>query len=138
MSQPTFNEEQVRDYCHHRPLSRPTIEWTKTALVIVACVILVSLCAYVSQKWIGSFLLNLDILTFSLVMMRGKSILRFIVQVYQHYASEQRRRMCKCMPSCSEYALLALDKYLWPKALWLITRRLMKTCPSPGYKIDYP
>lgn len=138
MNQSASAEEQVRDYCLHRPLSRPTIAWAKVALVIVVCLPLVSLCAYVSQKWIGSFLLNLDILTFCLVLINGKYILRFVVQVYQHYASEQRRRMCNCMPSCSEYALLALDKYLWPKALWLIIRRLTKTCPSPGYKIDYP
>ena len=138
MNQSTSVEEQVRDYCLHRPLPRPAIAWTKLIFVIVACLIFVSLCAYVSQKWIGSFLLNFDILSFCLVMLNGKYMFRFIIQVYQHYASEQRRRMCKCMPSCSEYALLTLDKYLWPKALWLIIRRLTKVCPSAGYKIDYP
>jgi putative component of membrane protein insertase Oxa1/YidC/SpoIIIJ protein YidD len=42
------------------------------------------------------------------------------------------------MPSCSEYALLALEKYWWPKALMLIVKRVTHTCRQPGYKKDYP
>ncbi|MDE7086201.1 MAG: membrane protein insertion efficiency factor YidD [Prevotella sp.] len=60
------------------------------------------------------------------------------VQLYQRYAPESLRRQCTCQPTCSEYALLALEKYYWPKALLLIIRRVTDTCQQPGYKIDYP
>jgi len=138
MSQSLETEDLVRNYCLHHPLSKPKIAWRKSISVIVGCLTICSLCAYLSQLWVGSFWINLDLISFCCVLSFGKSTLIFLVQLYQHFASESKRRQCHCMPSCSEYALLALNKYIWPKALWLIFIRLVKTCQLPGYKLDYP
>lgn len=36
---------------------------------------------------------------------------------------------CRYYPSCSQYALEALDRHAWPKALWLIAGRLLRCNP---------
>ena len=68
--------------------------------------------------------------------------LRFIgikaVECYQHYAGEERRRRCLCIPSCSEYAIIVLKKHCLIKALMMIRKRLYKTCRGDEYKIDRP
>lgn len=61
------------------------------------------------------------------------------VKCYQHYAKEETRRRCKCIPSCSEYAILSL-KQISPLILALlkIRKRLFKTCDEAEYKVDFP
>ena len=61
-----------------------------------------------------------------------------IVECYQHYAKEETRRRCLCVPSCSEYAILCLKRYELIKALVRITKRLFVTCKGDEYKIDMP
>lgn len=61
-----------------------------------------------------------------------------LVLCYQRYAKEKTRRKCLCMPTCSEYALAALNKYCIFKALHLIRLRLFKTCRGGIYKKDFP
>lgn len=60
------------------------------------------------------------------------------VECYQHYASEDRRRRCLCIPSCSEYAILCFKKYFFIKAIFKIRKRLYKTCRGDEYKRDDP
>lgn len=61
------------------------------------------------------------------------------VQCYQHYAKEETRRRCMCVPSCSEYAIICLEK-IFPLivALIKIRIRLYKTCKGEDYKLDFP
>lgn len=61
------------------------------------------------------------------------------VRCYQHYAKEETRRRCMCVPSCSEYAIICLKK-IFPLTLALIKIRirLYKTCKGGEYKLDFP
>ena len=61
------------------------------------------------------------------------------VRYYQQYASIETRKRCKCIPSCSEYAVLTLKK-IFPLVLALlkIRKRLLKTCNGEEYKVDFP
>ena len=61
------------------------------------------------------------------------------VRCYQHYADAETRRRCKCIPSCSEYAAIAL-KRVFPLAIALfkIRKRLLHTCNGEEYKVDFP
>ena len=78
---------------------------------------------------------------FTLLIVEG--YLRFccilVVKCYQHYAKEETRRRCKCVPSCSEYAVLSLKK-VFPLifALLKIRKRLYVTCNGEEYKVDFP
>ena len=62
-----------------------------------------------------------------------------VVYCYQHYAKEETRRRCICVPSCSEYAVICL-KRIFPLivALLKIRTRLYKTCKGEDYKLDFP
>ena len=72
----------------------------------------------------------------------SEAYLRFlcikIVECYQHYAKEETRRRCLCIPSCSEYAILCLKKYELIFALFKIRKRLYKTCKGDIYVLDFP
>ena len=61
------------------------------------------------------------------------------VKCYQHYAGEDTRRKCMCIPSCSEYAVTSLKK-IFPLVLALlkILKRLFITCDGTEYKVDFP
>ncbi|NDV45465.1 membrane protein insertion efficiency factor YidD [Paludibacter sp. 221] len=67
-----------------------------------------------------------------------KRILILIIELYQHYAPEEMRRKCLLMPTCSEYALLALQKHGVIKGLYKTYIRLTKKCKGETYYIDYP
>lgn len=77
------------------------------------------------------------------ILLIAETHLRFCffiaVKCYQHYATEEVRRTCKCIPSCSEYALLSL-KRVFPLfvALLKIRKRLYVVCNGEEYKIDFP
>ena len=60
-----------------------------------------------------------------------------MIKCYQHYAKDDTRR--RCIPSCSEYSILAL-KTLFPLslALYKIGRRLFRVCDGKEYKEDFP
>lgn len=130
--------DSIRYYCRHHELNRPHINW----FPIVSVVVVFELLIYVCLGWLplsaSSFLLLAESVHIIVFLIYGRSILRLIVQIYQRYAPESLRRQCTCQPTCSEYALLVLQKYSWPKALKLIIRRVAHTCQEPGYKIDYP
>lgn len=135
----SINEEIIRDYCLHHKLMRPYINKKKVICIISFVMIIVCAFSYVLHLLFDiSFYLLLDFSISIVVLCFANAILRFLIHCYQHYASESTRRQCSCMPSCSEYALLALDKYIWPKALCKIWKRVTNTCAQPGYHIDYP
>lgn len=67
----------------------------------------------------------------------SKRLLIGLVHVYQKYAPESRRRMCLFKPTCSEYAILALNKY--GSILGTIkTINRLRRCKGTKYHIDYP
>ena len=135
----SVSEQIVRDYCLHRKLTRPVVNLSKVVGIIVFTELIMLIISIIVHRQMGlDFWMCDNVLNVFLLLLSGTPICKLGVRLYQRYASEQTRRKCHCMPSCSEYALLALNKYIWPKALWLIYRRLTHTCCLPGYKVDYP
>jgi putative component of membrane protein insertase Oxa1/YidC/SpoIIIJ protein YidD len=59
------------------------------------------------------------------------------VHLYQHYAPEELRRQCLFKPTCSEYMLLAIEKYGLLKGISKSIGRF-KRCNGTEYRIDYP
>lgn len=133
------DEEDIEKYCLHHELARPKIHYNKVSAVTCVALLCTVLCSYTLCRLTGlNFWVWLDICMALTVICHAKDILVFLVKCYQHFAPEDVRRQCSCKPSCSEYALLALDRYLWPKAVWKIWRRVTHTCAQQGYHIDYP
>lgn len=138
MSQ-SAERQHVKNYCKNHILVRPEINWLKLIFVISSYFIISSILIGISvlltghlYLWIADVCLALPLFVY------GNCIGITLVELYQRYASEYVRRQCSCQPSCSEYAILALKKYYWIKAICLICRRVFITCSQPGYHLDYP
>ena len=52
------------------------------------------------------------------------------IKFYQRYISGLLGGRCRFVPSCSDYAYLAINKYGALKGLWLAFRRLMRCHPA--------
>lgn len=71
-----------------------------------------------------------------MIVITSKYILIWCIKVYQRYAKSETRLKCCFTPSCSEYAILALDKYGVVIGCYKAAGRLLRCHPPGG--IDYP
>lgn len=128
-------------YQNNRKIDRPkttyldVIVWCLLFLFIIAiCVtlnVIINLPTYYEVP--VSIIVYLLVLEFSLKFIGIK-----VIECYQHYATEETRRNCLCVPSCSEYAILCLKKFELIYALLKISKRLFFTCKGFDYIIDDP
>lgn len=58
-----------------------------------------------------------------------KRALMALVRGYRKYISPQRPPSCRFIPTCSAYALEALEKYGALKGSWLALRRILRCHP---------
>ena len=74
-----------------------------------------------------------------------RKLLIFLIRTYQLYFSPDRRgprekiipgRNCRFTPSCSEYAIEALERFNIFKALYLIFFRLIRCHPFGPWGVD--
>ena len=153
---PSQDEQEIaRIYCCERELTRPKINIMLALLfmlVFAVCCgvssavlffLLRWLGVFVGGTWFGAHTLLACILLFGLNTVVGlvicaKRIVIGLVRLYQHYAPEEVRRNCMCKPTCSEYVILALEKYGLAKGLRKSYVRLVHTCGGGLYRIDEP
>jgi len=67
-----------------------------------------------------------------------KSIVIGFIHLYQHYSPEELRRNCLFKPTCSEYTILAIEKYGLIRGINLFLKNRFKKCNGEIYRIDYP
>lgn len=58
-----------------------------------------------------------------------KKLLIRLVRLYQKYISPLRPPCCRFIPTCSQYAVEALEKYGALKGSWLALRRFLRCHP---------
>ena len=59
-----------------------------------------------------------------------KSILVFIIKIYRKYISPLKGRLtCIYTPTCSQYAIEALEKYGFLKGSFLAVKRILRCHP---------
>ncbi len=58
-----------------------------------------------------------------------KKALIWLVKFYRKHISPMRPPCCRFIPTCSEYALEALQKYGALKGSWLAFRRILRCNP---------
>ena len=134
--------EIAKDYVLNRPLNRPKTNILDIlAIVIPYFVISVflskSLIFYLQTERKFFVYLCVHFINFFLI---AKPLFIQCIKVYQHYAPEKIRRSCLCKPTCSEYAILVLKKYILVVAIYKILDRIFFTCSGDKliYKIDEP
>lgn len=147
-------------YVLERPLVRPNTSYKKAILCITLFVLAnlgATILLYYLFRWLGiSSFLPQGIETFytehhtAFVIMLAlfqfviggiialKSALIGAIRLYQRYAPERIRRKCLCKPTCSEYAILVLQKYGVIRGIYKIYIRLFKKCRGRTYQIDEP
>ena len=64
-----------------------------------------------------------------------KSVLDLLIKFYQNSISQYLPSSCRYLPTCSQYAIDALNTYGIFKASYLVVKRLLKCNPfnSRGY-----
>lgn len=135
-------QKRLEEIVTNRVLNRPKIKkWQVVAIFTILPFLLwgsIFLGVIIKTQVVYKFLL-----AFSLFLLVIESYLRIClvaaVKCYQHYAKEETRKTCKCIPSCSEYAIMCL-KTIYPLAIALlkICKRLYVTCNGEEYKVDFP
>ena len=58
-----------------------------------------------------------------------KGVFLFLIRFYQRWISPYLPRRCRFIPTCSQYALEAIEKYGALKGGWLAFKRLMRCNP---------
>ena len=80
-------------------------------------------------------------LFFLFILLEGiifiKKIMIFCVRVYQCYAPDSIRLACRFNPSCSQYMILAIEKYGALRGVIKGLNRLSR-CHAPNEGDDYP
>jgi len=65
-----------------------------------------------------------------------KTLLLFLIRLYQKFISPWLPPSCRFYPSCSEYARQALAKHGALKGTWLATKRLARCHPYHAGGLD--
>ena len=136
-----WEQKRLEEYQQRRILVRP--KTTKLSVVLYGILLLLLLLPILILFVFGVYSLFLEIFisTVYIIMVietYGRFFAIKMVECYQHYAPDEKRRRCKCIPSCSEYAILCLKKYEFIYALLKIRKRLFVTCRGDDYIIDPP
>jgi putative membrane protein insertion efficiency factor len=66
-----------------------------------------------------------------------KNFLNFTISKYQKYISANRPQKCKYYPSCSTYAILAVEEF-GVRGLFMSAWRLIRCNPFSNGGVDYP
>jgi putative membrane protein insertion efficiency factor len=67
-----------------------------------------------------------------------KKILIALIQFYRKYLSPLKRQpTCRFIPTCSQYALEAIEKYGAAKGSWLAIKRILRCHPFHTGEHDF-
>ena len=138
----SYNKKiELEEYQEHRVLPRPKTTKMVVAAYLAGVLILligggVGVFSLPWPIWCSGLLYLLYIV--AIAETYGRFLGIKIVECYQHYAQETTRRRCKCIPSCSEYAILCFKKYGLVRSLRKIRKRLYVTCQGFDYIVDNP
>lgn len=158
---PTQWEQDVSEtYVNEHPLNRPKTNIKDAILFSLMFVVLTGFATwliYFVVYYVGilsslsqsmyEFTTNHPILTvviiyavvfFVAVCVCSNIIVIGVIRIYQHYAPEEIRRRCLFKPTCSEYAILAVQKYGVVIGLYKSINRLINRCKGNIYQIDCP
>ena len=114
----------------HNPLNRPPVSYKKP-LIALAIFVVVLVCAWLIC-WVAAVVWAVVYL-----LVIGKKAAIWCIHLYQNKAPDHVRLRCVFEPSCSEYAILAINKYgLFVGGIKTIGR--LFRCHFPNGGPDYP
>jgi uncharacterized membrane protein YidH (DUF202 family) len=158
---PTELEQDIAEtYCKEHKLDRPntnTVTAVIAVLLFVLATVLFVLLIHFSvtkpavfallpicmQEFYNSHTLGaviiivVGVITAELFVVAKYAVIG-IIKLYQHYAPEEIRRRCLCMPTCSEYAIMAIRKYGVIIGVCKGYYHFVYLCRGNIYRIYYP
>lgn len=134
------DENDPRSINYRRILVRPRIRWKKLLLFFVYLFLLEGSVLFLLAQcgWKKGWLIACAA---ALALIYGAFRLEFIlvgmIRLYQRFAPEPLRDRCRFEPSCSQYMLLAIEKYGVREGVKKGTDRLRR-CNVTGGGYDWP
>lgn len=136
-----FNQENdPKSSSYIRKLNRPKISWCRVITwFLVPALIIAFLIFFSRQIDVPPLFVVMSILAFLIVYIIAtlKRAIICAIKIYQRYAPDSLRNKCRFEPSCSEYMILAIEKYGLIKGLKKGINRLRR-CNISGGGFDYP
>ncbi len=137
-----FNDEQdPRSSAYIRKLKRPKVSLIKILLLFIflPAVVLASLIVLLIHFGLPEtttfFIAAVILLAY--ILLTTKRMFINVIKLYQRYAPDSLRNKCRFEPSCSEYMILAIEKYGLIKGIQRGIERL-KRCNIDGGGFDFP
>lgn len=128
----------------YNPLKRPEIHYRKFWMALIGLILLEGLAAYGGyyifrgSKRPELYMVCLcAVICLMYIMLIAKRAIIWIVHLYQNKASDAMRLQCVFEPSCSEYMILAVEKYGVLRGVCKGINRLRR-CHGPNCGVDYP
>lgn len=122
----------------YNPLRRPPVSYKKPIIAIVIYLLtttcVTGLAIWLLPQYAVWFWLGWSVLYFCVI---AKRTAIWMVHLYQNKASDATRLKCVFEPSCSEYMLLAIDKYGVTRGVCKGCGRLLR-CKPENSGVDYP
>ena len=153
-------QDAVVWYVLKRPLVRPNTSYKKAALCLslfLSANVVMIILLYCLFRRLGifsflpdtvyrfytvhhtAFIVLLVLLQFTVSgLVALKPAIIGAIRLYQRYAPEDIRRRCLFKPTCSEYAILVIQKYGVIRGMAKAYVRLFKKCKGRIYRIDEP
>lgn len=125
---------------YERILVRPSLHMPRVCLYLFAVLLisaLVAVAIYLSFNSILYATLGALAVCLIILILFARRVLVWLVKVYQRFAPEKTRKKCRYEPSCSQYMIIAIEKYGAVRGLIKGVRRLLR-CKPPHGGFDMP
>lgn len=137
-----FSDEQDPRSCAYiRKFKRPKISLINTLLLYIMLPALAIIAIIVLLNYFGLSETNIVVIAAAIlvayILLATKRLFICTIKLYQKYAPDSLRNKCRFEPSCSEYMILAIEKYGLIKGLQKGICRL-KRCNIDGGGYDFP
>lgn len=127
------------------PMVRPKINFARAGIEVLLNLLrnsLITIALYHIVMMTGVFervniFVVFGLVSISDILIFSKKIVVFSIRVYQRYAPYRVRAGCLFIPNCSEYMILAIEKYGLISGVRRGVARC-KRCHAPNGGIDYP
>ena len=131
-----------QDSSENKKIKRPNINSKKIILKIVLILFIeisIIVLTIVLYNKLNKFIVILVgiIVLIAFISVTIKETVINLILLYQKFASEKLRNSCLFEPSCSEYMILAIEKYGFIKGFLKGIKRIFR-CHYPNGGIDYP
>ena len=139
----TFPDTDPRSINYNRVLDFPNVNWSILLLKIILPIpIVVCLCLFLKLLFDTFFAILISIVSVLVYSIFDiKNLILSSVKIYQQITPRKIRLKCRFEPSCSQYMILAVEKYGVIKGVCKGIKRLSK-CNDRGDGLrggfDYP